>query len=1090
MAVTDEDLAKLIVQFSADFTRYRNETQKIIRATYGAADQVERRFTRMEGRVARVGDNIGRQFRLAIAALGTGFAVRDLGRLADAWTEQENALKSVAAAVDRPVSSMEQLSDVAIRTRSALSSTVTLYARTERAAENLGRSQAELRRFVELTNMAFVAGGATGTERRSSITQLAQGLASGQLMGEELRAIRENSPLVARAIADAMGVGIGALRDLGAEGKITSELVLDAVLAAGESIQAQFDATTATVGQSLENLRTRAARYIAELDDAADASQKLAGFIDYVSRNLDALSEAAVAAATAIGGVLAGRAMAAAIPAMITFAMATTGAGGALGRAAAASILASRGFAALRASMMFLVSNPIGITIMAIATAVGYLALESQSAASRADRLERALAVLGEATDDLGNSTAAAAAAQHALMESRRLDNLEIVRRSLIEQRRELERLERAYADAEARANSTRYTGGDARGLSEGQREALLARQASAAREEMAALSGQIRVTRESVDLLTAGFEDLSEETGRIASEMRQAINVTELAATANRNLDDVLETIVNTLGDAGRAQELLNEVRNAEAIDDATAALERQETALRQIEAGILAIRAAEMATAGIPISDELGGGGGFFALSTQARAEVDALEAEAERYREVIGLIQGFISALETGTQVGADADARRDREQALRREADAIRDRTLAQREFGRELERVANLAARGDFDAFSSLLADTARAQREAEDALSALEEQLQSGTITQARYNEELARAQANISMLRDQTERLQQVADQHQGAKHVREQAEAQERLNRLVAAQLNHELELARLRGNEDHIRALDREMRVRERIAELTEAQVSKEEARRIANTEADERETARVHGERRQVFASVFSDSLRAALSGDFTNVLSNAFGTAADAAFQRLGESIYDAIFDVPADIAKASAEGTAQGTAAAAPMSAAITTSGTAAATAMHSSIVSAGVAAGRAMAMSIQAAGSGGGGGKGGGLLNVGLALLSGGKKLPGKQDGGHIPPGRPVLVGEKRPEIFVPDSAGTVLPRIPEIVPAASSRPTDVRFHQTIDLTGANGEETIRRIAYQASVEGAQAAVRATEQRQSSRARMTRSGG
>jgi tape measure domain-containing protein len=49
--------------------------------------------------------------------------------------------------------------------------------------------------------------------------QLRQALSSGILQGEELRSIREQAPLVAQAIAQEMGVTIGKLKELGAEGE-------------------------------------------------------------------------------------------------------------------------------------------------------------------------------------------------------------------------------------------------------------------------------------------------------------------------------------------------------------------------------------------------------------------------------------------------------------------------------------------------------------------------------------------------------------------------------------------------------------------------------------------------------------------------------------------------------------------------------------------------------------------------------------------------------------------------------------------------------------------------------------------------------
>ena len=58
--------------------------------------------------------------------------------------------------------------------------------------------------------------------------------------------------------------------------------------------------------------------------------------------------------------------------------------------------------------------------------------------------------------------------------------------------------------------------------------------------------------------------------------------------------------------------------------------------------------------------------------------------------------------------------------------------------------------------------------------------------------------------------------------------------------------------------------------------------------------------------------------------------------------------------------------------------------------------------------------------GGSGGGGIGGGVLGLG-SLIGSIFGLPGRATGGPVSPGRPYLVGERGPELFVPTSAGQV---------------------------------------------------------------------
>jgi tape measure domain-containing protein len=65
----------------------------------------------------------------------------------------------------------------------------------------------------------------------AALTQLSQGLASGTLRGEELNSVMEQTPRLAQALAQGMGVSIGQLRAMGAEGRITSLAVIEATAA-------------------------------------------------------------------------------------------------------------------------------------------------------------------------------------------------------------------------------------------------------------------------------------------------------------------------------------------------------------------------------------------------------------------------------------------------------------------------------------------------------------------------------------------------------------------------------------------------------------------------------------------------------------------------------------------------------------------------------------------------------------------------------------------------------------------------------------------------------------------------------------------
>jgi tape measure domain-containing protein len=100
--------------------------------------------------------------------------------------------------------------------------------------------------------------GATAAESAAAMVQLRQALSSGILQGEELRSIREQAPLVAQAIAQEMGVTIGKLKELGAEGKITTDVVLRALARLNETQLDKLNEQFNTGRQAIKDFQNEA----------------------------------------------------------------------------------------------------------------------------------------------------------------------------------------------------------------------------------------------------------------------------------------------------------------------------------------------------------------------------------------------------------------------------------------------------------------------------------------------------------------------------------------------------------------------------------------------------------------------------------------------------------------------------------------------------------------------------------------------------------------------------------------------------------------------------------------------------------------
>lgn len=181
-----------------------------------------------------------------LVAGNLGEAIGAVRQYADAWTMMTNRLKSAGLTSGETAIAQQKIVDIASRSRSSLAEVGNLYARIAFSTETLGTSQSDVAKITETLSKAFKSSGKTALEAQSAVTQFTQALASGVLQGDELRSLRENAPEVARAIADAFGVSVGELKKLGAEGQLTADKIVPAILNASAKIEERFSQTRST----------------------------------------------------------------------------------------------------------------------------------------------------------------------------------------------------------------------------------------------------------------------------------------------------------------------------------------------------------------------------------------------------------------------------------------------------------------------------------------------------------------------------------------------------------------------------------------------------------------------------------------------------------------------------------------------------------------------------------------------------------------------------------------------------------------------------------------------------------------------------
>lgn len=226
----------------------------------------------------------------AVAAIGITASVGEFVRMADASTNVASRLGLVTSSAAELASVQARLFGIAQSSRVSFTDLVGTYAQVARSTKDLGVSQTALLGVIQTISQAVTISGGSAASAQAALTQLSQGFASGALRGEELNSILEQTPRLAQALADGLGVGVGKLRELGQAGELTSEKVLGALEKSAAGVAAEFGKMAVTVEQASTNAANSVLRLVGAFDRLLGVTSAIGGAIQTISNAVDFLS--------------------------------------------------------------------------------------------------------------------------------------------------------------------------------------------------------------------------------------------------------------------------------------------------------------------------------------------------------------------------------------------------------------------------------------------------------------------------------------------------------------------------------------------------------------------------------------------------------------------------------------------------------------------------------------------------------------------------------------------------------------------------------------------------------------------------------
>lgn len=271
----------------------QNETRQIrvfVKTDGGAAlDRLSRQFASLNKNVKGIGSTLG-SIGNAFAGFIAGIGVQQLAQAADSINLLRDRINALSGGAEQGRIVFEGLRDAAGRTRTSVESLSIVYARLAAATNDLGATSTQVLAVTEALQNSFRLSGATTGEATSAAVQLSQGLASGQLRGQELRSVLEANVVVGQLLAKTFGVTRGELFKLAEQGQLTAAKVFKALLTSQQELQEETEKLGITYGQVFTQALDKARVAIADFSKQIDGPRRLNDLIQFAFDNITLLA--------------------------------------------------------------------------------------------------------------------------------------------------------------------------------------------------------------------------------------------------------------------------------------------------------------------------------------------------------------------------------------------------------------------------------------------------------------------------------------------------------------------------------------------------------------------------------------------------------------------------------------------------------------------------------------------------------------------------------------------------------------------------------------------------------------------------------
>lgn len=276
----------------------QDKASKDIDRVTGRVEALEKASSLVASRMAAVGGAIA-----GVASIATGLALsKQFIDMADAMALLQSRVKLATSGAAEFAQVQADLFALAQRNSVSLEEVSGAFSRLSDPVKRLGGSSKETIGIIDALSKSLQISGASSQESAAAIAQFGQAMGSGKLQGDEFKSLAEAAPRFMKAISEGSGIAAENLKEMASEGKLTADVVGNALLKSLGKLNAEAAQMPDTVGQAMTRLKNEVAKAVDEINQAGGINTALAGMVGDTAALIAPIKQEMIEAFQAVGG--------------------------------------------------------------------------------------------------------------------------------------------------------------------------------------------------------------------------------------------------------------------------------------------------------------------------------------------------------------------------------------------------------------------------------------------------------------------------------------------------------------------------------------------------------------------------------------------------------------------------------------------------------------------------------------------------------------------------------------------------------------------------------------------------------------------